>query len=136
MKKRFKGGKRPVEDAHHHRDDLFMRMLLRWAFYTIGIPNLISLCSRPGWAFSYPALSTKQTGRIIGRGGFCQRNVQCFRRRDPRAAVRLRTFDVAPDCLRSLARGSFLAQKQNVTVFLLASVGIIVGWYLHNWCQK
>jgi len=48
-----------------------MRMLLRWAFYTIGIPNLIKLCVRDRVGRSLIRLySTKQTGRIIGRGGF------------------------------------------------------------------
>src|SRR5947209_5955127 len=41
-------GKGPVAVKQVQSENLFMRMLIRWAFYTIGLPNLISFVFATG----------------------------------------------------------------------------------------
>ena len=111
----------------------FMRMLIRWAFYTIGIPNLISFVLATGLGVLLSGvIPPSRRGALLALVDFGSGVFSVF------AGVLLsRLFGFEPSMLLPMISGLWLAihfsTKNRMPEFFLGSLGIVAGWFLYNW---
>ena len=109
-----------------------MRMLIRWAFYTIGIPNLISFVFATGLGVVLSGfIPDSKRGTLLALVDFSSGFLSVF------AGVMLaRLFGFEPTMLLPMVSGLWLAihfsPKNRMSEFFLASFGVVVGWLLYN----
>ena len=109
-----------------------MRMLVRWAFYTIGIPNLISFVLVTGLGVALSAvIPPNKRGALLALVDFSSGVFSVF------AGVFLsRLLGFEPSMFLPMLSGLWLAihfsPRNKMTEFFLASFGVVAGWFLYN----
>ena len=110
-----------------------MRMLVRWAFYTIGIPNLISFVFATGLGVLLSGfMPSSWRGILLAVVDFASGLASVF------AGVFLaRLLGFEPSILLPMVSGLWLAihfsPKNKMSEFYLATLGVGVGWWLYIW---
>jgi len=110
-----------------------MRMLVRWAFYTVGIPNLISFVFATGLGVLLSGfMPASWRSALLAVVDFSSGLVSVF------AGVFLaRLFGFEPSTLLPMVSGLWLAlhfsPKNKMPEFYLATAGVGVGWWAYLW---
>src|SRR5690242_16667031 len=110
-----------------------MRMLVRWAFYTIGIPNLISFVLATGLGVLLSGfMPASWRGLLLAVVDFASGVASVF------AGVFLaRLFGFEPSILLPMISGLWLAihfsPKNKMPEFYLATIGVAVGGWVYLW---
>jgi hypothetical protein len=108
-------------------------MLVRWAFYTIGIPNLISFVIATGLGVVLSGfVPPSWRGALLAVVDFFSGLASVF------AGVFLaRLFGFEPSLLLPMISGLWLAihfsPKNKMSQFYLATVGVGAGWWVYTW---
>lgn len=110
-----------------------MRMLIRWAFYTIGIPNLISFVFATGLGVLLSGfVPPNKRGALLALVDFSSGLASVFA-----GIILARFFGFEPNILLPMVSGLWLAihfsPRNKMSEFYLATLGIAVGWWLYNW---
>jgi hypothetical protein len=110
-----------------------MRVLARWVFYTIGIPNLISFVLATGLGVVLAGVMPRnKRGALLAVVDFSSGLASVFA-----GIALLRLFGFEPSMLLPMISGIWLAihfaPKGRLHEFFLASLGIVVGWGAYNW---
>src|SRR6266850_5502822 len=110
-----------------------MRMLVRWAFYTIGIPNLIGFVLVTGLGVILAGIiPPSRRGALLALVDFSSGVFSVF------AGIFLsRMLGFQPSVFLPMLSGLWLAihfsSKNRIPESFLASFGVVVGWFIYNW---
>ena len=110
-----------------------MRMLFRWAFYTIGIPNLISFVFATGFGVVLSGfIPERKRSTLLALVDFCSGVGSVF------AGVMLaRLAGFEPNVMLPMVSAVWLAihfsPKNRMSEFYLATCGVAAGWWLYSW---